>query len=93
LGRRARGLELRFLEEFAARYFHFVSDLSRLRADIDPDRYPPLEEARTTEERFVAQLRQRLEESEGDDAEIVRRALLYGLDALSTGRLDSHYEA
>ncbi|HKI84402.1 MAG TPA: metallophosphoesterase [Candidatus Krumholzibacteria bacterium] len=92
-GRRARGLELGFLEEIASRYFHFVSDLSHLTPDVDLDRYPPLSEARTTEERFVAQLRQRLKESEGEEAETVRRALLYGLDALSTGRLDSHYEA
>jgi DNA repair exonuclease SbcCD nuclease subunit len=92
-GRRMRGLELGFLEEIAARYFHFVSDLSGLTADIDLDRYPPLERARTTEERFVAQLRQQLKDSEGEEAEIVRRALLYGLDALGTGHLDSHYEA
>ncbi len=92
-GRRTRGLELHFLDQIAPRYFHFASDFSGLVPDIDLNRYPPLKDARTTEERFVAQLRQRLEKSDPEEAEIARRALLYGLDALSQGRLDSHYEA
>jgi DNA repair exonuclease SbcCD nuclease subunit len=89
-GRRARGLDLGFLDELADRYFHLRVDRSDLLPDLDLDRYPSLEEATSTEERFVAQLRPALE---GPDADLHRRALLYGLDALETGRLAQRYEA
>ena len=92
-GRRMTGLDLEFLEEFSARFFHFRCDLSRLAVDIDLDRYPSLEVAATTEERFVARLRERAESADEEEAATARRALLYGLDALRRGRLDTRYEA
>jgi exonuclease SbcD len=88
-GRRARGLDLSFLKEIAEKFFHFRVDASALAADVDLDAFPELEEAATTEQRFVARLRDRLE---GPDAARARRALLYGLDALHRGRIDTRYE-
>lgn len=88
IGRRAQGLDLGFLGSLAQNYFHLRVDLSGLRADVDLDAYPPMEEALSTEERFVAQLRGQLE---GDDGR-VHRALLYGLDAISRGKVDTRYE-
>jgi DNA repair exonuclease SbcCD nuclease subunit len=93
IGRRASGLELDFLEEIVPRYFHLKVDLSGLMPDLDLSQYPSMEEARSTEERFVARLRQQAESNDPRSAETARRALLYGLDALSRGRLDTRYEA
>jgi len=92
-GRRMAGLDLDFLPEYRGRFFHFHCDLSRLTVDIDLDRYPKLEEARTTEERLVARLRERIEGGDAAEADTARRALLYALDALRRGRLDTRYEA
>lgn len=89
-GRRAHGLDLDGLRDVAARFFHCRLDLSGLRADLDPSTYPGLDEATTTEQRFVATLR---DAPPGDvPADRVHRALLYGLDALHGGRLDTRYE-
>jgi len=92
-GRRASGLDLDFLEDFAPRYFHLRVDLSGLSPDLDLSRYPSPEGARTTEERFVARLRQLAESEDPADSECARRALLYGLDALRRARLDTRYES
>lgn len=89
-GLRAKGLDLRFIEDLADRFLHLRVDTANLRPDVDLDRYPTLEEAQNTEERFVARLRPAMEGSEG---ETIRRALLYGLDALERGRIDTRYEA
>jgi hypothetical protein len=89
VGRRAAGLDLSFLENVASEYFHLRVDASGLAADVELDEYPELEEAATTEQRFVARLREHLE---GADAATARRALLYGLDALERGRIDTRYE-
>ncbi len=89
VGRRAQGLDLGFLADLQEGYTHLRVDLHALRADVDLDRYPPVDEATTTEERFVAALRARF--GDADEA-IVHRALLYGLDALHRGRLDTRYE-
>ncbi len=89
-GLRAKGLDLTFLQEMSERFFHLRVDHSRLRPDLDLDLYPTLEDATNTEERFVARLRPALEGPEGD---LVRRALLYGLDAIERGRIDTRYEA
>lgn len=89
-GRRARGLDLAGLQQAASPFFHFRVDASGVRADVDLDEYPPSDDATTTEERFVATLRDT--PPEGVSAERVHRALLYGLDALQIGRLDTRYE-
>lgn len=89
-GVRAHGLDLSSLDQAAQPYFHFRLDVSGLRAAVDTSVYPPLEDAATTEERFVATLRDT--PPEGVPADRVHRALLYGLDALRTGRLDTRYE-
>jgi DNA repair exonuclease SbcCD nuclease subunit len=89
-GRRARGVDLRVLTERAAEVFHLRVDASGVRAAVDPAEFPPLEDAVTTEERFVATLR---DDPPADvPEERVHRALLYGLDALERGRLDARYE-
>lgn len=89
-GRRARGLDLTALEALRERVHHLNISASGLWADVDLERYPPLEEAMTTEERFVAHLR---DGHAGEHApELVHRALLYGLDALERGRIDTRYE-
>lgn len=88
-GRRAPGLDLSFLDEVASGYFHLRVDASRLAADVDLASYPDLDEAATTEQRFVARLKALLE---GPEAETARRALLYGLDALNRGQIDTRYE-
>jgi hypothetical protein len=89
-GLRAKGLDLSFLEDMSDRFYHLNVDRSALRPDLDLDRYPSLEEATNTEERFVARLRSA---TEGPDGELYRRALLYGLDAIEMGHLDTRYEA
>ena len=89
-GRRALGLDLDALERVADRFFHFRLDLSGLRADVDLTQYPALDDATTTEERFVATLRDA--PPEDLPADRVHRALLYGLDALHRGRIDTRYE-
>ena len=89
-GRRARGVDLRALDDRAAEVFHLRIDASGVRAAVDPAEFPPLEDAATTEERFVATLR---DDPPADvPEERVHRALLYGLDALEHGRLDARYE-
>ena len=89
-GRRARGLDLDALSFDGSRFFHFRFDVSGLRPDVDLDAFPSVEDARTTDELFVARLR---DQPPADvPAERVRRALLYGLDALEHGRLDLRYE-
>ena len=90
LGRRARGLDLRALDRHAADTFHLRIDASRVRAAVDPAEFPSLEDAVTTEERFVATLRD--DPPRDVPADRVHRALLYGLDALEHGRLDARYE-
>jgi len=93
VGRRASGLDLDFLEELTPRYFHLRVDLSGIPPDLDLSRYPSFEDARTTEERFVARLRQLAESEEPEESELACRALLYGLDALRRARLDTRYES
>ena len=89
-GRRARGLDLALLEQLRERVHHLRIGTSGLWADVDLERYPSLEEATTTEERFVAHLR----DGHGGEhpPELVHRALLYGLDALERGSIDTRYE-
>jgi DNA repair exonuclease SbcCD nuclease subunit len=89
-GRRAPGLDLTFLDQMAETMFHFRADTSQLIPDVELENYPSLEDATTTEQRFVARLRRSLGDSDGEGA--ARRALLYGLDALNRGRLDTRYE-
>ncbi len=92
-GRRTSGLELGFLSEIGQRFFHLRTDLSGLVPDLDLSEYPALESARSTEERFVARLREQAESPDPETAERARRALLYGFDALRRGRLDTRYES
>jgi DNA repair exonuclease SbcCD nuclease subunit len=86
VGRRARGLDLGWLERFGADRFHLTVDSSGLRPDLELDEWPAEDEARTIEERFVARLKSL------DDPGLARRAMLYGLDALQRSRLDTRYE-
>lgn len=88
-GRRASGLDLRWLERFGQDRFHLSIDSSALRPDLDLESWPGEDSARTIEERFVARLKAL---GESGDAELARRAMLYGLDALGRGRLDLRYE-
>ena len=87
-GRLQPGLELAPLSRLAEQVFHLRLDAGELRPDVDLARYPELGAARTVEERFVASLRAAVQ---GGDA-VAGRALLYGLDALQHGRLESRYE-
>lgn len=91
-GRRASGLDLWFVSELTREYFHMNVDLSALLPEVDLDAYPDLAEASTTEQRFVAHLRPLLAGEDAAQARIARRALLYGLDVLARGRLDTRYE-
>lgn len=88
-GRRASGLDLRWLDRFARERFHLVVDSSGLRPDLDLENWPGEDEARTIEERFVARLKAL---GESGDAALARRAMLYGLDALQQSRIDLRYE-
>jgi len=87
VGRRAPGLELDRMRAIAEEYFHLRIDSSSLIPDVPLSDYPSAEDAITVEQRFVARLRERVES--GD--EVARRALLYGLDALKRGRIDTFY--
>lgn len=89
-GRRARGLDLGPLGQLRERVHHLSIGTTGLFADVDLDRYPSLDDAGTTEERFVAHLR----DGHGGvlPPDLVHRALLYGLDALERGRIDTRYE-
>lgn len=93
VGRRASGLELDFLEDLRAGHFHLRWDLSGLVPDLQLEDYPSLEAARGTEERFVARLRELASSDDRETAERANRALLYGIDALRRGRLDTRYES
>ncbi|HEX9641079.1 MAG TPA: metallophosphoesterase [Candidatus Krumholzibacteria bacterium] len=86
-GRRALALPLDALDILARGYFHLRIELSKLVPDIPLCDYPPAEQASTVEQRFVAQLRENVEQ--GDVT--ARQALFYGLDALHLGRLDTRY--
>ena len=90
-GRMLPGLDLGFLSELGASYFHFRADLSGLLPAVDLSDYPALDVATTTEERFVARLREQIEAG-GPSGDVARRALLYGLDALSRRRIETRYE-
>lgn len=91
-GRRAAGLDLRWIERFGRERFHLSVDSSALRPDLDLDNWPDESAARTIEERFVARLKTKMESGDADVAAEARRALLYGLDALQRARLDLRYE-
>lgn len=89
-GRRSRGLDLTLLDQVRERVHHLHISAADLWADVDLERYPSLDEAMTTEERFVAHLR---DGHAGDHTpDLVHRALLYGLDALERGSIDTRYE-
>jgi exonuclease SbcD len=94
-GRRAPGLELAAVralaDEFGSSGGHLRVDLSALQPDVDLESYPPLEQAITTEQRFVAHLREAVA-TQGEAGRTARRALLYGLDVLTRGRVDARYE-
>ena len=90
-GRILPGLDLSFLSVMGSTYFHFRADMSELMPEVDLAAYPERERAATTEERFVSRLRPLLE-ADGPEAETARRALLYGLDALSQRRIEARYE-
>jgi len=85
-GRRARGLDLGFLPAVARRYFHLAWSMGGLRPDLDLDDLDP---EGTVEERFLDRLKPLLED---DPDGTVRRAMLYGIDALERGRLEVRYE-
>lgn len=88
-GRRAIGLDLGWLDRFGRDRFHLSVDSSQLRPDLDLENWPDESQARTIEDRFVARLRAL---GESGDAELARRAMLYGLDALQRSTLDLRYE-
>lgn len=74
------------------RYFHISFDTSRLEPDYDLDRYLD-EGVRTTEARFVREMKRRIEsEDDADRRRLLENALHYGLDALIQGEVSPRYE-
>jgi DNA repair exonuclease SbcCD nuclease subunit len=93
VGRIAPGIDRTIPDEMLEdRFFHVSFDTSRLEPDYDLDRYRD-EALKTTEARFVREMRRRIDsENDVDRRRLLENALHYGLDALILGDVSPRYE-